>query len=66
MWRETSKEFLEIGRGLGVIEGAMKSVRATAAVDDSRVKAQVGEAYAASLKIVKALDTLRRQLSEEK
>lgn len=65
MWRETSKEFLEVGRSLGVIKGAMRSIRATAVVDDSRMKAHIGEAYSAALKMVKALDTLRRKLAEE-
>lgn len=64
MWRETSKEFLEIGRGLGVIEGAMRSIRATAVVEDTLMKAHVRDAYSAALKMVKALDTLRRQIEK--
>jgi hypothetical protein len=63
-WRDTSIDFVEIGKSLAVIENMTRNVRATAAVDDKRAKAEVQAAYSASIKMTRHLDNLRRSIDD--
>jgi sporulation-control protein spo0M len=59
MWRNVAIDFNNIGRSMAIIEKGLRSIGATAVVDDAYLKNVVlPEMKAAARGLVKALDTL--------
>jgi len=57
-WRNTSADFIEIGRAMAEIELCCRNIQATGAVDNKRASGEVFAALRIARKLVRALESL--------
>lgn len=64
-WRSVSTSFVEIGRELKTIEGALTNIRATAIIPDDKAIEQVNNALRAARRLVHHLSNLQLEVEEK-